>query len=82
MTDMNEVNELNWIDEVENEPFNIESDKGGPVERGVRVKVKGPLVCSQHGREVPFIFDYATKTYHHVHKNGGLCSSPVQIKRW
>lgn len=47
-----------------------------------RVPVKGPLFCEKHGRDVPFVFVYATNTYHHIHKNGGLCSAPVQIKRW
>ena len=44
-----------------------------------RVAVKGPLKCEAHGRAVQFVFVYATRTYHHVHKNGGLCSAPVTL---
>lgn len=44
-----------------------------------RVAVKGPLSCEKHGKHVQFVFVYATRTYHHVHKNGGLCSSPVTL---
>ena len=47
-----------------------------------RVKVKGPLSCTKHGKDVEFVFIYATKTYHHIHKNGGICSAPVKYKRW
>jgi hypothetical protein len=53
-----------------------------PFEGRERVDVKGPLFCTKHGREVPFVFDYKTMTYYHIHKNGGLCSAPVEIKRW
>jgi hypothetical protein len=44
-----------------------------------RAAVKGPLSCEKHGRAVQFVFVYATRTYHHVHKNGGLCSAPVTL---
>jgi len=53
-----------------------------PFEGRERVPVKGPLFCEKHGRDVEFVFDYTTMTYRHVHKNGGLCSAPVEIKRW
>ncbi len=47
-----------------------------------RVEVRGPLSCTKHGRDCKFVFIYATKTYHHIHKNGGICSAPVEMKRW
>jgi hypothetical protein len=46
-----------------------------------KVKVSGPLKCSAHSDAKSFVFVYSTNTYHHVHKNGGICSSPVIIKR-
>ena len=58
----------------------------GPFDLGQTVAVKGPLCCKEHGREVQFVFNSSTLTYHHVirYKNGAMstCKSPVEIKRW
>lgn len=52
-----------------------------------RVKVEcSTLSCKEHGRDVPFLFDYSTRTYHHFtkFKNGAisLCKSSTEIKQW
>ena len=56
-------------------------NEDAPFEGRHLVPVKGPLFCEKHGCEVTFVFDYSTKTYRHQWKNGGLCSSPVEIKK-
>lgn len=51
-----------------------------PLFEETRMPVKGPLCCSEHGKDVSFVFDYATMTYKHVWKNGGLCKCEVTVK--